>query len=300
MDIVPYGGWRRCVRLSDGEHELVATLEVGPRVIRFAFVGGRNAFVEYPAQLGKTGGTEYRSYGGHRLWTAPEVRGRTNLPDNAPVELNQDQGWIVLTAPVEGQSFLQRELRLRLHEGTAQVEHRVYNRGLYAVELAPWAITVMAAGGVGLFPQEPPVPHAERVLPVRPLVLWGYTEMADARWTWGPRLVRLRQTDAPSFQKVGALVTEGWAGYHHQDQLFLKRFPCDTTARYPDFGCNFEMFTRHDMLEIESLGPAAAIPPGGFVTHPEAWRLVRGLALPADDAAAAELLHPLATALLLP
>jgi len=300
MDIVPYGGWQRCVRLRDGELELHATLEVGPRVIRFGFAGERNALVEYPAQLGKTGGSEYRSYGGHRLWTAPEVRGRTNLPDNAPVELREDDGWCVLTAPVEAGTFLQRELRLRLRDGTAQVEHRVYNRGLYAVELAPWAITVMAAGGVGLFPQEPFLAHAERVLPVRPLVLWGYTDMADPRWTWGRRLVRLRQTPATSFQKVGALVTAGWAGYHHTDQLFLKRFPCDPEARYPDFGCNFEMFTRHDMLEIESLGPTTAIAAGGFAAHPEAWRLIRGVALPSADDAAADLIAPLTAGIRLP
>jgi hypothetical protein len=67
MQIINYAGWERCVRLSNGIVELVATMDVGPRIIRFGFIGGDNEFKEYPEMLGKTGGDEWRIYGGHRL-----------------------------------------------------------------------------------------------------------------------------------------------------------------------------------------------------------------------------------------
>jgi hypothetical protein len=132
----------------------------------------------------------------------------------------------------------------------------------------------MAEGGIGVFPQEPFQAHSENLLPVRPLVLWGYTNMDDERWNWGERLVRLAQRGVSSYQKIGAFVSAGWAAYINDGVMFLKRFPA-IQATYPDFGCNFEMFTRHDMLELESLGPLTSIAPGAHVDHHEEWHLLQ-------------------------
>ena len=52
-----YGGWPACWQLRNSSVELVATSDVGPRVMRFAFVGGENALFELPDTLGKTGGS---------------------------------------------------------------------------------------------------------------------------------------------------------------------------------------------------------------------------------------------------
>src|SRR5947209_869066 len=101
MEIVSYGGWDRCARIVSGQIEMIVTLEVGPRIIRLGQIGGPNEFVEYPDEMGKRGGDEYRSYGGHRLWIAPEEMPKTYFPDNAPVEYEVDGQWHVFTAPQE-------------------------------------------------------------------------------------------------------------------------------------------------------------------------------------------------------
>ena len=44
-------------------------------------------------------------------------------------------------------------------------------------------------------------------------------------------------------------------------------------ARYPDFGCNFEVFTNPDFLELETLGPLVELQPGEVVEHVEHWWL---------------------------
>ncbi|MCJ7665262.1 MAG: DUF4380 domain-containing protein, partial [Actinobacteria bacterium] len=80
-----FGGWENCLRLENDEIELVATTDVGPRIIRLGFKGGQNLFKEFGDQLGKTGGDQWRIYGGHRLWHAPEAVPRTYFPDNKPV-----------------------------------------------------------------------------------------------------------------------------------------------------------------------------------------------------------------------
>src|SRR5579862_2812093 len=67
-----YKGWANCYRVSNGEVELVVTADLGPRIIRFGFVGGQNLFKEFSEQLGRTGETEFQLRGGHRVWKAPE------------------------------------------------------------------------------------------------------------------------------------------------------------------------------------------------------------------------------------
>ena len=48
MDVqkTDYRGWPNCCRLSNGLIDLIATTDVGPRIIRFGFVGEDNEFKE--------------------------------------------------------------------------------------------------------------------------------------------------------------------------------------------------------------------------------------------------------------
>src|SRR3954467_39599 len=72
IDKTSYAGWPNCYRISNGEVELIVTGDVGPRVIRYGFVGGQNLFKEFKEQMGKKGEREWQARGGHRLWAAPE------------------------------------------------------------------------------------------------------------------------------------------------------------------------------------------------------------------------------------
>lgn len=290
MEIVPYGGWNRCLRLAAGNTEAILTLDVGPRIIRYGLIGGPNELVEYAKDMGKTGGDEYRSYGGHRLWIAPEEDPKTLHPDNDAVSLSQDGDWYVLTAPVE-KWFVQKEIRVRVEGEALCIEHRIYNRGAYSLEFAPWALTVMAPGGTCLFPQPEFVSHSDKVLPARPMAVWHYTDMADPRWTWGRRVIRLAHDPDRGPQKLGLFVDQGYAAYANHGNLFLKRFEAEMEFEYPDFGCNFETFTRHDMLEVESLSPMQTVMPDEFAEHIETWYLVPGTAIPNEDDVCADLLE---------
>ncbi len=285
LSFVPYKGWSQTARFTNGTIDLIATTEVGPRIIRFGFVDGPNEFVEYPDQLGKVGGDVYRSYGGHRLWVAPETAGWTNHPDNQPVSVTEVGDTLVLTASVEAGTRIQKQVRVSfLPDSTGvRIEHVITNAGSRPLRLAPWALSVMAAGGTAIIPHESHIPHPEKVLPARPMALWHYTDMTDSRWTWGRRLILLRQTSgAKGPQKVGAWISAGWAAYHNDNRLFVKRFPCDPSATYPDFGVNAELFTNHRMLEVESLGGLVTLEPSGSTSHTEHWYVYRSVT-PASD-----------------
>jgi len=288
MEKVTYGGWDNCIRLSNGEIELIATTAIGPRIIRAGFCGGQNLFCEYPETLGKTGGDDWRLYGGHRLWHAPEVAPRTYWPDNEPVEYDWDGTTLTLNQAVEGTTGIQKQIAITMDDKTNHVElvHRLTNRNLWDIETAPWCLTVFAAKGRAIIPQEDFRPHPEYFLAARPLVLWHYTNMADPRWTWGEKYIQLRQDPSATTKlKLGMLNKQKWAAYYLNGQLLIKKYACDADATYPDYGCNTETFTDSDMLELETLAPMQKLAAdGGVAEHTEHWHLHK-VEIGDDDAA---------------
>jgi hypothetical protein len=285
MELTEFAGWKRCIRLSNSQVQLVATTEVGPRIIHFGFLGGQNVFKVFRQTEGLTGGDEWHSFGGHRLWHAPEVFPRTYAPDNGPVEHAWD-GTALTLRTVEPQNGLAKEIRVTLAADgpQASVVHRISNRNPWAIELAVWALSVMAEGGQAIFPQEPYRPHPDCLAPARPLVLWHFTDMSDPRWTWGRKYIRLRQDPkATTKLKAGILSTAGWAAYLLGDDVFVKRHGYDPGASYADMGCNAETYTDPDILEIETLSPLRRLEPGETVEHRERWLLARTECGPADE-----------------
>ncbi len=284
---IAYKGWKNCCRIANGKVELIVTLDVGPRIIRFGFVGGPNEFKEYEHQLGRRGGRKWRIYGGHRLWHAPEAEPRTYFPDNFPVGMEKRDGVVRFIQPVETTTGIQKEMDVRLTAGRPRVElvHRLRNVGPWKVELAPWALSVMAPGGTAIIPLPPRGSHPKDLPPGNLLTLWLYTDMSDPRWTWGRKYILLKQDCSPKAtpQKIGALVPDGWAAYARGGHLFVKKFDWRPGAPYTDFGCNFETFTNHEMLELESLGPCTGIAPGQAVEHRETWALFRNVPTPETD-----------------
>jgi hypothetical protein len=296
MEKKPYGGWPNCIVLSNGKIEVVVTTDVGPRIIRFGFAGGQNVFKEYPDMSGKTGGDEWRIYGGHRFWHAPEAKPRTYAPDNRPVKYEWNGSTLRLTQDTEASTGIQKQIEVTVDPKADHVTvlHRAVNRNPWDVEFAPWALSVMAQKGRGVYPQEDFRAHTDYLMPARPMVLWHYTDMQDPRWTWGTDFIQLRQDPTNTKpQKIGLRNSKGWAAYTLNGDVFIKRFGLNPGAQYPDYGCNCETFTNEDMLEIESLGPLQRVAAsGGTVEHVENWYLFKG-DVGASDAEIGKAIEPL-------
>ena len=166
VDKVAYQGWPNCYRVSNGEIEAIVTGDIGPRVMRFGFVGGRNFFKEYGEQLGKTGEEKFQLRGGHRVWKAPEDPIATWAPDNAPVEVRITEKGVVAREPVEPLTGLQKEIAVEMEPSGASVTvtHRIANKTLFTLEFAPWAMTMLAQGGLEIagFPRAANTPTTWR------------------------------------------------------------------------------------------------------------------------------------------
>jgi len=267
MQFVDFEGWQ-CAKISHGPLTAWITLQFGPRIIGLSFDGGQNLFYIKPDTKGKTGLAEYTGYGGHRLWTAPEVPARTYEPDNDPVTIQDD--WFCSGVSTLG---LQRALKITpQNDSQLRIEHRITNASSETICIAPWAITVMRAGGECHFVHNLEGQGGNPKLPSTPIVLWPYADMTDSRWEWRKTCTVLKQTSDPNPQKCGSFVTPGTAHYWIDGLLFTKSFGSES-GEYPDFGCNFEMYTRHDMLEVESVGPLTVLNPGEILLHEESWQV---------------------------
>ncbi len=296
VERVEYKGWKNNLKLSNGTVELIATLDVGPRVIRYGFAGGDNVLKEYDDQLGKSGEKDWQIRGGHRLWHAPEAQPRTYFPDNDPVQFKDLGGGAVrLIAPPEMPYGVQKEIDLKLDAAGSKVAltHRIKNIGAWPVELAPWALTVVAPGGTEIIPLPKKVSHGESLLPNQQLVLWSYTDLKDARFSFGSKYITVKHDAKGHATKIGLRHSEGWVGYLRAGQFFVKRFDRQPGQHYPDLGCNFETYTNEDMLEVESLGPLVKLEPGGAVEHREVWELHKNVAAISDEASIDRVIVPL-------
>ncbi len=284
---VEYKGWPNCYRLANANAELIITGDVGPRIIRFGFIGGENLFANMPEVMGLTGGDEWRLYGGHRFWHAPEVQPRTYYPDNEPITIQEHDGLVRTIQNTEPTTGIQKVMDIALDDetNTVHVTHRLYNHGVWPVELAPWARSVMNTKGTAIIPLPPRGSHEDNLLPANSMTFWAYTDMSDPRWKWGQKYVLLRQETGDVMpQKIGVMVPDGWAAYTNFNHLFIKTFEYRTGAAYPDMGCNVETFTNAAFLELETLGPLTTLQPGSLVEHAETWHLFDGVAQPKNDA----------------
>ena len=281
-----WSGWS-CLRLRSGEIELRIPTEIGPRILFAGWVDGPNLLGLIAADISKSGGDTHRLYGGHRLWHAPEHPQRTYAPDNESPRIRREGNALILEQATETQTGIQKSLKISADESGAgfHLRHELRNTTLWPIRLAPWALTVMAIGGVGILPLPPRGQHPQDLLPNTRLIFWPYVDMQDPRWGWGQGHLRLQQDPAQqTAQKVGALVPSGWLAYVVQGCLFMKTFPYEEAARYPDDGCNAEMFVNGDFLELESLGAITELPPGAHTTHEETWFFLRDVPIPQSEA----------------
>jgi hypothetical protein len=297
VETVEYAGWKNNVRLTNGDAELIATLDVGPRIIGYRLSGGKNMFKEYPEQLGRSGESEWMIRGGHRLWAAPEEVERTYALDNGPVKWRElGPGSVRLTPAPETAFGLLKEMDLKLDPAGSRVTvtHRIKNVGSKPTELAPWALSVMAPGGIEIIPLPPKKPHpgspknarsADDFAPNQLLRLWPFTDLKDPRWSFGAKYITLRQDPSRGPTKLGLAHRMGSVGYLNGGTLFVKRLGFqEGKGPYPDGGCNFETFTNEDMLEIESLGPLVRLMPGESVELEEHWQLHPNVGEVSDEA----------------
>lgn len=280
---IEYKNYGKCLQLDNGVCTAIVSVDFGPRVLGFFLNGKENMFFEdldrefvWEGKLmddyyGK-GSISY-NYGGHRLWAAEESAPETTYPDVNPVAVEYTKNGVILRSNPELENNIQKIIKIELDETEAKatVKHDVINIGSTPKKYAPWALTVLAAGGVEIIPQ--PL-RDTGLLSNRKLILWPYTDMSDDRLYWGKEFITLKQDpNAEVPIKLGINLEDGYACYVNKEQIFIKKIDHHIYRNYPDYGCSLETYTNSKFLELESLGEFKDVEPNDTLIHTEVWEL---------------------------
>ena len=281
ISLETFRGWRDCVVLQNSTMRLVVTTQVGPRVIFCGAPGGENIFHVDDALAGTTDHPAWVNYGGHRLRHSPQEGDRPNQPDNDAVAYVLLEDGARFTQSTEPGTGMQKELEVHLdpQKPLATVVHRIRNRTVWDVTLAPWALSVMRAGGTAYVPVATADTH---YLPNAMICYWPYTRLVDTRFSMASDLFSFRQVPGKDeWFKLGMRNLCGRAAYWNNGTLFLKTVSFDAAGVYPDFGANCEVYIDGGILELETLGPLVTLRPGACAVHTETWQLLCNAADPA-------------------
>ena len=299
VEEIQYGSFGKCLSVNNGMMEMVITIDVGPRIIRYALPGRQNIlFEDAERQICQKGSAmnevfgkdaAWYIYGGHRLWISPEAMPHSYYPDNDPVEYEVFESGVTLFADPQRVNDVAYTVDLSFCEDSSRVEvcHFITNVGEKTQTFAPWALTVLGAGGLEVIPMPD---RKTGLLANRVLSLWDYTSMSDPRVYFGSRFITLRQDQKnENAFKLGINNEKGWAAYFANDDLFLKSYRPSEDGCYPDYGVSFETYTNNHFLEMETLGELGPVSSGSTTVHRETWQLFDGIACPgAQDETAIE------------
>ena len=243
----------------------------GPRIIGLYAKGVEdNLFAETPDTHWATPHGEYYLRGGHRMWTAPENSFYTCPEDG--LQVVEENGGVTLKGAVDA-SGLEKEIAFRLDGNRVHLSHRVTWHGDEPIELAPWSITQLRLGGMGILPLPA---NADGLAPNRNVVLWPYSQIHDERLELHDDFLLLHGKVAAEAIKIGNRNTHGWIACTLGDALFIKRFAIDAVGTYPDLGCNVEAYVRDVCIELEALGTLVTLNKHERAILDESWEIVAG------------------------
>lgn len=288
-----YHGWKNNYRLSNGLIEALVVTDIGPRILDVHRVGGTN-LLQPRDGLGGSGEAQYMFRGGWRLWIAPERRETTYALDNSPCTARVDGNSLRVEGPPQAQAGVRKivEMSLQPNEPRLQIVSHIQNISDKPVTYAAWSLPVMRPGGRAFVPLD--VGDITAFDAVRRLILWSYTDLADSRYHFGNRLIEIDHSQvkaAPASatgrrkdeSKIGSDSGQGWTAYLLDHTLFLKRFPHEAQGTYPDGGSTIEIYSNHEFLELEHLGPLTTIAPGAEIVFPEDWWLFDHVTIPTGE-----------------
>jgi len=285
-EIESFKDYGKCVSISNGVIEALVTVDLGPRIISFGYIGGQNFMCAEREALGGRGdeafedffgkGRKWENFGGHRIWLSPESYPETYTPDDKPVKYEATDTGAKFYAEPDSEIGVVKSMEILMDEDDTniQVKMQVKNIAEKPMDFAIWALSVCAAGGTLIVPTNT---NDTGLLPNRKIIVWPYTDMTNDRIYLGKKYVTVRQdVTAKEPMKLGFDLNCGTAYYVLGKEVLCKKYDTNhPDGNYPDGGCSFETYTNEVMLEFETLGELKTVKPGEISEHIEAWSLCK-------------------------
>jgi hypothetical protein len=253
---VRWEGWD-AVRCVAGDCELIVGVSAGPRILVLRRNAGPNLLYHDTTDF-RVG--DWRLHGGHRFTVAPEEE-RTYEPDNAPCTVDHGETELRIAAAPRKDGTRRILVISAAIVGTGfDVRHILQNDGAQSWHGALWAITCVPHAGTVVAPLD----HS----PVR---FWPGTD----RTPWQIASQHLTLPLSESRGKAGWHCAAGWlASLQREATLVIHSPDVSAPVDCADEGCNVELFTCADFIELETLSRLVTLAPGARAVHRQRWRLL--------------------------
>lgn len=281
---IKYLDYGNVLTITNGIIEAYITVDVGPRIIRFGYVGEQNIMCDnrnaaapkddhtFQDFFGK--GKKWEILGGHRIWTSPESYPQSYYPDLDTVKYEITEFGAIFTPNPEKENGMQKQLEIKMDPDDANmyVTMSVTNIAKQPQEFSIWGLTVSAIGGTLIIPMNT---NDTGLLANRNISVWPYTNLTDKRLHFGKKYVTLRQDPTnESALKLGFDLNCAEAYYCLGNDIFRKSYETyHPHEKYPDNNCSFETYTCATFIEVESLSPLKVVSCGETVSLTEHWSL---------------------------
>ncbi len=258
---------------DDGVRIGVATA-FGPRIVWCSRPDGDNLLADLgDLALDAGDGRRYHLRGGHRLWVGPELPELTYQPDDDPVRVVRTEDTITVVGRADDFGLVKTiEVSLTSDGGGVVVDHTVKGTAAATLDVAPWAITQLRPGGVGVLPLGLPGGPTSDLQAAHQLVMWPYTDVGDPALRIGRSEVEI-STDLRSATKIGTPLLRGWLACVFDEVVFVKRANSSSGERFVDLGATGQIYASRDFMELETLAPIGSVANNSTIHHREIWEL---------------------------
>ncbi len=290
---IDYKKYGKCLKIDNGTLEIIATLDIGPRIISFRRLGGENILFQDLNDLVSVKtkdqdeiffkGATWHSYGGHRLWKSPENYA-TYYPDNDPITYQVEGNKITLVQKPQVGTNIQLVFSLEFQaDNLIKVSNKIKNLSNENKKMACWSLSMCKGPGLEIIP----LPNNETGFnPQRYYSLWNFgAKNNDPRAYYGDKFFSLRMEPGnPLAYKVGMKLNKGRILYLTKEDVLVKKFDRIENAVYTDNNVNYETYTKDLFMELETLGEYKEVKPNEELNHDEYWSLFPfGCELPEGD-----------------
>jgi hypothetical protein len=246
------------------------------RIIRCIYKPtGKNLFAETPDFSFPTSYGKYTLRGGHRLWVSPETWDLTYAEENPIIQCGAGRNQLSLKQVGLAPAKISKEIHIDLDPATpvVQVKQIVRNDSDTDIEIAAWGLSMMAPGGSVIVPVRNQESARTGLLPDRALILWPYASLNDRRLDLQDDSIMLHSNTTDDPFKLGLRSPLARLVYLKDGIAFEKHTYFDSQAAYPDFGCNLEVYTNQNFVELEVLSGIQKVAPGGEIELREEWKV---------------------------
>ncbi len=267
--------WTEAYRCIHGPLELIVVTEIGPRIMSLRRGDGKNILYEDHTGLSYGG---WHIYGGHRFLTAPESM-ESYEPDNDPCPAEIAGSVLRVIRPV-GRNGVVKILEIESRGEGFEIRHILRNTGPFMWHGAPWPLTCIQPYGRIIVPWG----SGSGQWRTNKAVYWdrvGTEPFAVATSQWQPGNELFVVEPSGETGKIGMYTDRGWLAWLRTDGTFVIRFaPIAPESACPDSGCNVEIYTCKDFVEMETLGGLDILYPGTERVHTEQWLLTEKVFTP--------------------